>query len=69
MSQPTRARTLEPVRGLAAAAAACSMQVSTITDKASAYGQCMLKYYQDIQPGVCAREFDAFKACVTKQVC
>ncbi|WFD34190.1 hypothetical protein MCUN1_001027 [Malassezia cuniculi] len=48
MSQPSRVRTLEPVRGLAKAAGACSEQ--------------------DMQPGVCAKEFEAFKACVTKQM-
>ena len=68
MTPPGKARTLEPLRGLAKAAGACSVQVSHSSNWANAYGQCMLSQYRDMQPGACAREFEAFKACVTKQM-
>lgn len=32
----------------------------------AAYGQCVLKTYNNISKDVCEKEFNAFKACVTK---
>jgi len=54
-------RQLEPVRGIAKAMGSCSTQ-------AQAYGQCMLKHYQQMERDACAEEFRAFKDCMQKQV-
>ncbi|KAG8929950.1 hypothetical protein FRC02_004836 [Tulasnella sp. 418] len=48
-----------PIRKLATAAGACSAA-------GAAYGKCISDSYQDVQKGMCAAEFKAFKECVQK---
>lgn len=54
-------RTLAPLRSLAGAVGTCSAP-------AQAYGQCMLKHYQNIEKNACAAEFATFQRCVQTAV-
>jgi hypothetical protein len=36
--------------------------------QASVYGKCIVARYQEVERDMCAKEFQAFKACVTKAV-
>lgn len=57
----SRPRTLAPLKQMGQAVGECHTQ-------AQAYGQCMLRNYQEIERNVCVQEFHAFKMCVQKHV-
>lgn len=42
---------------------------SSLAPKATAYGECVSTVFGDIQKDSCAKEFEAFRQCVTKSVC
>lgn len=50
-----------PVDKLAAASAKCAKS-------GAVYGNCVLKNYQDMAQGTCAKEFAEFRQCVQKSV-
>lgn len=49
------------IAGLAKSVASCPAQ-------ATAYGQCIVASYKDVQQGMCQKEFEAFKSCVQQAV-
>lgn len=57
----SRPRTLAPLKQMGQAVGECHTQ-------AQAYGQCMLRNYQEMERDRCAAEFRAFKTCVQTQV-
>ncbi|KAI9183838.1 hypothetical protein H9P43_002890 [Blastocladiella emersonii ATCC 22665] len=49
------------IRQFADAAAKCSAE-------GAAYGKCITDGYKDVRKDMCAKEFESFKACMTRQM-
>ncbi|CED83067.1 hypothetical protein [Phaffia rhodozyma] len=50
-----------PIRAFSSAKKECAVS-------STAYGQCILARYKDVERGMCEAEFQAFKACIQKSI-